>query len=97
MEECAIILYIYKGGLCDPTKNIGVARKFPTSKDLDDYVEFFAASIKPEAMHNYKAYVANDEVDFEAIDHYVLFNDYLNIGDSVRIKEVPLSGTLSIR
>lgn len=71
-------LYIYKNNLCDPVRNIGVARLFNKGKDIDEYIRLFVASIKPRYLTQYRAFIANDEVEFIDIDHYVL------MGESIR-------------
>lgn len=72
-------VYLYRQGLCDPGKNIGAARLLPTAKDVDDYINLFVASCKPEALYHWRAFVTNDTVDFSAVDHFSLFNEKIGL------------------
>lgn len=87
---------IYKNGLCDPGKNIGVAREFETSaagsRAIDDYIKMFVASINPHYYSQYTILVCNDSVDFVEADHYVLFgkDDPMGIGTNRGIREIEI-------
>lgn len=81
-------LYLYKNGLCDPAKNIGVARLFSRASDIDEYLQMFCASAKPETLKNWRAFITNNEVEFTEVDHYVLMGDPLGIVN--KVKEVDL-------
>ena len=70
-------LYIYRNELCDPAQNIGTCRQFQHSVDLDAYVNLFVASIEPRYLGNYRIFITNDEVEFQAVDNYVQMNEHL--------------------
>ena len=79
-------VFIYKNGLCDPAKKIGTAIQLPTSKDVDEFVHFFVASIDPKHYKNWRIFVTNDTTDFAAVDHYVLMDD--NYGLDIQNKDI---------
>jgi hypothetical protein len=84
-------LYIYRNGLCFPEKKIGTARQFGTSADVDAFMKMFVASCKPESLKQYRAFVTNDEVEFQEVDHYVAFNDAFGVLSTInRVKELDL-------
>lgn len=84
-----MILYVYKNLLCDPAKNIGLAKQFSNSEDLDAFLDFFCASIMPRAVPTYRIFITNDDVDFNAMDHFVLMDDVYGLDQSVhKIEEV---------
>ncbi len=76
-----MILMIYKNGLCDPAKQHGVMREFENSSEgrlyTDRYIHSFIASVDPKFLSNYKIFVCNDEVDYSAVDHWVLMDEPL--------------------
>ena len=82
-----MVLYIYKNHLCDPIHNLGVCRQFATAKDLDDYLDVFIASVQPRYINNYRAFITNNDVEFEEVDSYVLMNEPLRAQLTQRIKE----------
>lgn len=96
MRRSKIILYIYKNELCDPVRNVGVCRKFGAAADLDAYMKTFVASVDPQYMSNYRIFITNDNIEFAAVDHYVLMDDNYNLDiiskgiDEVNIKEIAL-------
>lgn len=83
-------LYIYKNGLCDPGKNIGIAKQFSRADDIDAYIKMFCASIDPRYIKNWRIFITNDEVDWEAVDHFVLMNEPLGFDftNTNKIQEV---------
>ena len=82
-------LYIYKNNLCDPSRNIGVARQLPTSKEVDEYINLFVASLDPKYFSNWRIFITNDEVEFVEVDHYVLIDEPYKLGlNGNRIKEI---------
>jgi len=86
-----MILYIYKNLMCDPGKNIGTAKQFARSEDLDAFLDMFCASIVPKAVANYRIFITNDDIDFTAMDHHVLMDDMYGLDHEVhKIKEVPV-------
>jgi hypothetical protein len=82
-----LILYVYKNSLCDPVRDIGMCRKFGSAKDVDDYLDLFIASVQPRYINNYRAFITNDDVEFEEVDSYVLMNEPLRAQLTQRIKE----------
>ena len=72
-------IYIYKNGLCDPAKNIGVARRFYKVNEVDDYINMFVASIDPKYLSNWRIFITDDNIEFAAVDHYVLMGEPLTI------------------
>ena len=72
-------LYIYKNGLCDPARDIGIAKEFLVGKDLDDYVDLFCASIDPKYISNWRIFITNNEVSFAAVDHFVLMDEHYGL------------------
>ncbi len=86
-------LYIYRDGLCDPAKNFGLAKQFGTADDLDAFLNFFVVSIKPDALFHYRAFITNDEVEWDAIDHFSLHGEPLGLVTrwTGKIEEVPVA------
>jgi len=81
-------LYLYKNNFCDPGADppIGTARQFTTAKQVDDYIKFFVASLNPEYINQWRAFVTDDTVQFQELDHYVMFDgDNLNIGQDLSL------------
>lgn len=84
-------IFIYKNGMCDPSKNMGVARQFAKSEDLDAYLDMFCASMAPRATHNYRIFITNDDVEFNDMDHFVLMDDMYGLEQDIhKIEEVPV-------
>lgn len=83
-------VYIYHNGLCDPGKKIGTAKQFAHAKDIDDWIKMFCVSIQPKFWRNWRIFITNDEVDFDAVDHFVLMNEPLGFDytNTNKIKEV---------
>lgn len=83
-------LYIAKNNLCDPARNVGIAKQFALAKDIDEYIKFFVASIQPRYLSNWRILITNDDIGFEDIDHYLLFDEKIGLeftGNN-KIKEV---------
>lgn len=89
-----MIVYIYKNSFCDPAKNIGTCRQFGDAKEVDDFINFFVASINPIYMSNWQIFITNDDVNFPEVDHFALFNEPLLPGKN-RIKEVDVPALAS--
>ena len=72
---------IYKNGLCDPSREHGEMRKFENTSEgkffTDRYIHTFVASVDPKFLSNYKIFVCNDNVDYSAVDHWVLMDEPL--------------------
>ena len=85
-----MILYIYKDGLCDPARKIGVARQFSSAKDLEEYGKLFVASLNPVFLKNYRIFIANDEVQFADIDNFVLMNETLSLNIMSKFQEIDI-------
>lgn len=87
-----MILYIYRDGFCDPARKVGTIMQFGDSKSLDDFVDGFAASATPKSLlsKRFRAFVTNDDVDVQEVDHYVLFDENLKTSTKPRIKELDL-------
>ena len=86
-----MIVYIYKNGLCDPSKNIGAARKMSSARQADDYINLFCASLDPRYIKNWRIFVTNDTVEWTEVDHFVLMGESLYIGvpkSSHRVQEI---------
>lgn len=81
-------VFVYKDNFCDPGKNIGTCRGFGSSVDVDAYVKFWAVSINPAHISRYRIFVTNDDIDFASLDHYVLFNEYLQSSENGKIEEI---------
>ena len=88
-----MIVYIYKNNLCDPARNVGAARQFSAAEDVDAYINMFVASLNPKFFSNWRIFIADDCVEFSAIDHYVLIEDAYGLSfakqafEEVNIKE----------
>jgi len=80
--------------LCDPAKGIGTAKQFDKAEDLEAYVNFFVASLKPSGFMNWRMFITNDFMEFSEVDHFVLMDDYLSSGsnketiEEINIKDV---------
>lgn len=83
-------LYIYKDGFCDPENNIGHVRQFEVAEDLDDFLMLLVGSMKLGSIGKFRAFTTNDDVEFQEVDHFVLFNEPLNIKLKDSIREINL-------
>lgn len=81
-------LYIYKNGFCDPEHNIGIAKFFPEAKELDEYIKFFCASIDPKFISNWRIIIADDVIEWDAVDHFINFGEVLSGNNKQGIEEV---------
>lgn len=81
-------VYIYHNGLCDPNKNIGMAKQFADAEDIDDYINLFCSHIDPKFMNHWRIFITNDEIDFMAVDHFVLMNEHLTESIGKKIEEI---------
>lgn len=81
-------VYIYKNGLCDPNSGTGIAKQFGNSEDLDDYVNLFCSNIDPRFMKNWRIFIANDEVGFAELDHFVLMDEHITETVGKKVEEV---------
>ena len=82
-----MILYIYKNQFCDPSTNLGVCRQFPSAKEIVEYLDLFIASVQPRYINQYRAFITNDDVEFEEVDSYVIMDEPLRTQITPRIKE----------
>ena len=71
-----MIVYVYKDGLCDPLKDIGTARQFDNSKDVDEYISMWAASMQPKVIDKgkYRIFICDNNTTFDHVDHHINFN-----------------------
>lgn len=86
-----MILWIYKNSFCSPQDNVGVCRRFKSSKDVDAYLSFFVASCQSTKLFQYRAFVGNDDVEFSEVDNIVFMDEPIGLSVSAkRIKEINL-------
>ena len=75
-----MMIYVYKGSLCEPDIKMGLTKQLEDGKQVDEFIKFFCTSIQPSAMVNYRLFIANNDVDKVKIDHYVNMEESLLIG-----------------
>lgn len=86
-------LWIYKNNLCDPARNVGFAKQFHTARDVDEWLYMFikVLPLKTMLLKTYRAFVTNDEVTFEEVDHFVLMDEPYGLSiNADKIKELDL-------
>jgi len=68
-------VYVYKNGMCDPKAKLGAIKTFQKAKEVDDYLNLLCISMTTIAHKQYRVFIANDDVDQSAIDHYIIMED----------------------
>tara|TARA_R110000765_G_scaffold201235_1_gene306648 strand:- start:881 stop:1159 length:279 start_codon:yes stop_codon:yes gene_type:complete len=64
---------------------------FEAAADLDAYLKFFVASMAVSGLNNWRAFVTNDNIDFEAVDHFVLMDEEYGLGiNKDKVSEINL-------
>lgn len=87
-----MIVYIYDNGLCDPVKNIGTARQFDNIRDVDGFTKFFVASMSPDVIRRrrFRIFVADDNVGWMDMDHWVLMDENISVSSKKAIEEIDI-------
>jgi len=78
----------------DPTKSSGTIKKFNDAKDVDSYIDTLCVSMTLLAHRQFRVFIANDDVDQSAIDHYVIMDD--NYGLDMATKNFKEVNTLEV-
>jgi hypothetical protein len=68
-------VYVYKNGMCDPKAKLGTIKTLQKAAEVDDYINTLCISMNLLAHRQFRVFIANDEVDQSAIDHYVIMED----------------------
>ena len=61
--------------MCDPRAKLGAIKTFQKAKEVDDYLDLLCISMTTIAHKQYRVFIANDDVDQSAIDHYIIMED----------------------
>ena len=61
--------------MCDPKAKLGVIKTFQKAKEVDDYIDLLCISMTTTAHKQYRVFIADDNVNQSAIDHYVIMDD----------------------
>ena len=83
-------LYVYFNDTCMPEKNIGDARYFKDGNELTKTIVDIVKQMAGRDVSKYRVFVTEDDIQFDSLDHFVLFDDEFKIGDRKKIEELPL-------
>jgi hypothetical protein len=87
-----MILFVYKNGLCDPSRDVGTCRELQTTAQVDEYVKLLAGNIKPNLSDQIRVFIGQSHLDlgelFQEIDHYVLMGNYLGPASKDKFNEL---------
>jgi len=61
--------------MCDQKAKLGTIKTFQKAKEVDDYIDLLCISMTTTAHKQYRVFIADDNVNQSAIDHYVIMDD----------------------
>ena len=88
-------LFGYFCGQCDPIRDIGFARAYSKADELDKDLFLFCKTMitaRELRLKQWRVFVTNDDVTFDEVDHFVLFDEPMDIvSGPPRIREIDLN------